>query len=235
MDNNLKSQILELYGSAQEYSDSGSYEFKYSIADKKIVAAGNFKTGYNRKNNLFKMGWTRQAQVFSAGEKLETKFLEKERYELKLGDGANMLHKFNPVKRLVEVGKSHELATQAMMNSFMLCDIIPPLLEKDLLDSGKFQFDASKEEFEIEESDEFFQLTSKKLLPYVKVLANKEFVIKEVTIELNHLPTAFKINLPKFVSKHFETIAEFFHEKLPATLLGVYKFDKVSMNSSRSE
>ncbi len=230
MDNDIKSQILELYGSVQEYSDSGSFNLTFSIANQKAVVSGKFATKYTRANNKLNMSWSRRTELeFENQGKQEV--LKIDKYKLQVGDCANLLHVYAPVKRLVAVGKNNELELKADLNSFFLTRIIPPLLKEDLFTTTKNRFDAQKAHFEVEESEHFNKLKLKNSVANITVFAGKDHLIKEVIIERVDLKDLFKDDIPKFGEDIFESLKGFVQKNLPTTFAGTYKFEKVSMNN----
>jgi hypothetical protein len=118
MDNDIKSQILELYGSVQEYSDSGSFNLNLSMGDQKTVVSGKFASKYSRASNKLIMSWSKRMEMFFSEQEKAYEYGKSERFKLQVGDCANLLHIYAPVKRLIAVGKSDELELNTVVNSF---------------------------------------------------------------------------------------------------------------------
>jgi len=228
MGSDIKSQLLERYRLAQEYSDKGIFEVKYSIADKEVKASGKFATKYVRDANVLKMKWSKVTKVFSAGKALDTKFLGNEIFELKLGDGANLLHKGTEPKRLVATGRSYEMDMNSSSESLLLVRIVPPLLMRDLFIDSKINFNYETE-FDVEEGEEFYTLISKNSPVKVSVQAGKNLVIKEVSLQIGEWTKFFNEGPLAFAKKYFDPMVNLIEKKVPSTLIGTYKYDPVSI------
>lgn len=229
MVSDIKSQIIECYRSAQEYSDKGNFEVKISFAKMEGKIAGKFATGYKRSNNTFKMKWSKVSKFHgNDGEEIKTNF-HNEVFELKLGDGANLMHKGKEPKRLVATGKSSEMDLSASYDSLLLVKIIPPLLKQDLFVESKINFDYDTD-FEIDETDEYYSLKSKNSPIKVSLLADKKLFIKEVRLQIGDWTSFLKQGPLAFAKLNFEPMMHLIEKKIPSTLIGVYKYDQVSIS-----
>lgn len=229
MVSDIKSQIIERYRSAREYSDKGSFEVKYSIANQEVKAIGKFATGYKRADNILKMKWSKKTKLLSDVKVLNDNFAGNDVFELKLGDGANLLHKGTEPKRLMTTGKNTEMDLTVSAESLLIAKIIPPLLNQDLFVESKISFDYATE-FDVAEEDEFYILTSTNSLVKARVLANRDLAIKEVTLQIGDWTSFFKGGPLAFAKKHFEPMVHLIEKKIPSSLIGVYKYDSVSLS-----
>ncbi|MCW5822162.1 MAG: hypothetical protein KIT34_05125 [Cyanobacteria bacterium TGS_CYA1] len=228
MVSDIKSQIIERYKTAREYSDKGSFEVKYSIANQEVKAVGKFATGYKRATNILKMKWSKKTKLLSDVKVLNDNIAGNDIFELKLGDGANLLHKGTEPKRLITTGKSTEMDLTVSAEGLLIAKIIPPLLNQDLFVESKINFDYGTE-FDVAEEDEFFVLNSKNSPVKVRVVANRDLAIKEVTLQIGDWTSFFKGGPLAFARKHFEPMVHLLEKKIPSSLIGVYKYDQATI------